>query len=170
MRSGRNIIGHSRVSRPGIIGDLHNLQQLAGTVCNLIGQPRNLDTVILILHDVQSLFVVQQVQTSSTVNFEKTHTYETATIYNAEKLIHHRFLKPVHRKSLARASLPIGEASHDPFVGQKWNQWLQRVLVKILSVLLLIESIVKSELMVLHVLGYAIHSVLGLVNLDLRVG
>ena len=81
-----------------------------------------MDVAVFVLHYVQKIFVVEQVQTFASVYLEVCDGHGVF-FGQFEQFLHELFLKLVHREGFARARLPIGKAGHDALFGEDGQQW-----------------------------------------------
>ena len=134
-----------------------------------LGEARYLDFASAVLLNLAVLFIVEQVYNLATVNFEEAHvkfdSCRRQLVHVSDSVLSHSR----HCVSLTRACLTIGEQGHDSSFEQTWQQVLDLVLVDRIGVLLFRVSIVKVEIVVLNILGYAVDFVLWIVNRNLRV-
>lgn len=174
MTSGGGVVGHRLVGGTHSVAILNALLQLLAVAHLVLLHAHQDYVVVLVFHDVDLVLVVQQVETLAAVDFDEGEEalggLAGVILDDLEHVVDHRVLYTLHGECLATAGLAVGEASHHPVVEQQVQQGTDHVLVHVLAGLVLVERVVELEVVVLHVLGYAIHLQLALVHPDLRVG
>ena len=100
---------------PCFVGSIHNIKKLFGRRCTSLKNALNLYIIALIFKNVQSIFIVKQIQTSPRVDLEETN-HNLMPFEQVEQLDHQILLKLIHGVSFAWARLSIGKASNNAIV------------------------------------------------------
>ena len=100
---------------------VHNLEQLFGTLSVLFSQAWNLNAAIFILHDVQKVFVVEQVQAATPVDLEVCDAHGVF-FSQLKEFLHQLTLQAIHGEGFAGACLSVGKTSNDSVFGENGQE------------------------------------------------
>lgn len=99
------------------VGRIHNFQEFFGGGGNFLKDALNLNIIAFVLHDVQGIFFVEQVETSASVYFEETD-HDFMSLDDLKEFGHEILLKLVHGVSFSGPGLPVSEAGDNSVVDQ----------------------------------------------------
>ena len=89
-----------------------------------------MDVAVFVLHYVEEIFVVEQIQALSTINFEIGDGHGVF-LGKFEEFLDELVLELIHGKGFAGAGLAIGKAGDDALLGEDGQQGAERVDVDI---------------------------------------
>ena len=100
---------------PCFVGSIHNIKKLFGRRCTSLKNALNLYIIALIFKNVQSIFIVKQIQTPPGIDLEETN-HNLMPFEQVEQLNHQILLKLIHGISLAWARLSVGKTGDNTIV------------------------------------------------------
>ena len=139
----------------------------------VLGQPLNLDLLVLIFQDLKHFVVVEQVVDLATIYL--VHGYRNGevslvvlpVVYTPfEKVLHGQPLQSIHCEGLARAGLPVRKNCDSSRVEDEVKYWLDAETIQILRRFLTVEGVVEFECLVVNEFGDAVDLVLAVMDDD----
>ena len=119
---------------PCFVGSIHDIEKFFGRRCTSLKNALNLYIIALIFKNVQSIFIVKQIQTSPGIDLEETN-HNLMPFEQVEQLNHQILLKLIHGISFARPRLSVGKTGNHAVVDKEGNEGFQRAFVDVFSVL-----------------------------------
>jgi hypothetical protein len=101
VRSRRGVVGGCGEGCPGLVSRVHHFQQFFGIGCTLLDDALDLYVVALILHDVEQILIVEQIEAAASVYLKEGHADIIVALDHVKELFHQVLLDLVHRKGLA---------------------------------------------------------------------
>ena len=112
------------------VGLLHNREQISGAFGVPFGEAGDLNVAVFVLHYVEKVFVVEQIQALAAVDFEVSDGHGVF-LGKFEKFLNELVLKLVHGEGFAGAGLAIGKTGDNALFGEDGQQGAERVYVDI---------------------------------------
>ena len=100
---------------PCFVGSFHYIKKLFGRRCIPFKNALNLYIIAFIFKNVQSIFIVEQIQTPPGVDLEETN-HNLMPFEQVEQLNHQILLKLIHGISFARPRLSVGKTGNHAVV------------------------------------------------------
>ena len=172
VRTWWRVISCCRVGSSNTMAVINNLLNFTGWTCFPFFETKYLNFIILVLKNLQFLFIIQKVHTLAPINFKHAHVEPDIffRLCDFENIIDSVFGYGVNCECFSWPCLTVRKTCNNCALKYHGQQISDRKFIHVLWVLIFVECVIEFKVNIIDVFGNAINFDLRLMHHNLWIG